>query len=77
DNLQLVGDAHRCRGALLGALRALADSYDDLEPAGQQKGRLAEVVGNSLAAVVIADADGGRITAAVAAASREAQDPSP
>ncbi|KAJ2784691.1 histone H4-like TAF Taf6, SAGA complex subunit [Coemansia javaensis] len=76
DNAQLAADARRCLGALLGALRALARSYDDLAPADltdAQKTRLAEVVGDTLAEAVFADPDGGAVVAAVAAATREAQ----
>ncbi|KAJ1731671.1 histone H4-like TAF Taf6, SAGA complex subunit [Coemansia biformis] len=77
DNPQLVDDGRHCRDALLEALRPLAASYDDLEPAGLtsvQRSRLAEAVGSTLAELVFADADGGRIAAAVAAAGREGRD---
>ncbi|KAJ2455834.1 histone H4-like TAF Taf6, SAGA complex subunit [Coemansia sp. RSA 2336] len=79
DNPQLVHDGQHCRDALLNALRVLTSSYSDLEPVNLthiQKNRLADVVGNTLAGIVYADAEGGKIMAAVAAASKESNNQS-
>ncbi|KAJ2897907.1 histone H4-like TAF Taf6, SAGA complex subunit [Coemansia aciculifera] len=76
DNQQLVNDGAHCQTALINAMRALTKDYDDIEPVGltgPQRHRLAEVVGATLAGLVFAEADGGKIAAAVLAASKEAK----
>ncbi|KAJ2159673.1 histone H4-like TAF Taf6, SAGA complex subunit [Coemansia sp. RSA 552] len=74
DNAQVVHDAKHCRQALMEALRVLAASYGHVEPVSlnaAQRGRLAEVVGDTLAGLVFAEPDGGEIAAAVAVVGRE------
>ncbi|KAJ1659743.1 histone H4-like TAF Taf6, SAGA complex subunit, partial [Coemansia sp. RSA 25] len=75
DNQQLVNDGVHCQAALINAMRALAKDCDDIEPVGltsSQKHRLAEVVGATLAGLVFAEPDAGKLIAAVLAASKEA-----
>ncbi|KAJ2460479.1 histone H4-like TAF Taf6, SAGA complex subunit, partial [Coemansia sp. RSA 2424] len=75
DNQQLVNDGAHCQAALINAMRALAKDCDDIEPVGltsPQKHKLAEVVGATLAGLVFAEPDAGKLIAAVLAASKEA-----
>ncbi|KAJ2579059.1 histone H4-like TAF Taf6, SAGA complex subunit, partial [Coemansia sp. RSA 1836] len=75
DNQQLVNDGVHCQAALINAMRALAKDCDDIEPVGltsSQKHKLAEVVGATLAGLVFAEPDAGKLIAAVLAASKEA-----
>ncbi|KAJ2726770.1 histone H4-like TAF Taf6, SAGA complex subunit [Coemansia sp. Benny D115] len=75
DNPQLQMEGRRCQQALVDALRELANEYGpELEPlnlTSVQKGRLTEVVGESMANLVFADKEGGRIVAAVLAVGKQ------
>ncbi|KAJ2486884.1 histone H4-like TAF Taf6, SAGA complex subunit [Coemansia sp. RSA 2050] len=74
DNHQLINDGTHCQAALVNALRVVARGNNDVEPlgaAGAQKSKLAEVVGDTLARLVLAESDAGKIAAAVLAASKE------
>ncbi|KAJ1956422.1 histone H4-like TAF Taf6, SAGA complex subunit [Linderina pennispora] len=79
DNQQLVSDGRHCQEALLGALRALALDNKELDAASLtsvQKSKLAEIVGETLARLVFADGDGGRIVAYLLAHERASKDSS-
>ncbi|KAI8322187.1 hypothetical protein GQ54DRAFT_156980 [Martensiomyces pterosporus] len=77
DNPQLSNDGKHCQEALLGALRALALDNNELDPASLtsvQRGKLAEIVGDTLARAVFADKDAGKIVAYLLANSRAGKD---
>ncbi|KAJ2346569.1 histone H4-like TAF Taf6, SAGA complex subunit, partial [Coemansia sp. RSA 2671] len=76
DNHQLVNDGTHCQTALVNALRVLARDSNDIESLGAAsapKSKLAEVVGDTLARLVFAEPDAGKLAAAVLAASKEAK----
>ncbi|KAJ2031550.1 histone H4-like TAF Taf6, SAGA complex subunit [Coemansia sp. S610] len=76
DNHQLVNDGTHCQTALVNALRVLVRDSNDIESLGAAsapKSKLAEVVGDTLARLVFAEPDAGKLAAAVLAASKEAK----
>ncbi|KAJ2001487.1 histone H4-like TAF Taf6, SAGA complex subunit [Coemansia thaxteri] len=73
-NHQLINDGAHCQAALVNTMRVLANDCGGIEPVGLssvQRSRLADVVGDTLAGLVFAEADAGKIIAAVLAASKE------
>ncbi|KAJ1963910.1 histone H4-like TAF Taf6, SAGA complex subunit [Dipsacomyces acuminosporus] len=73
DSQQLANDGKHCQEALLGALRALALDDSELGAASLtsvQKTRLSEIIGDTLARIVFADKDAGKIVSYLLANSK-------